>query len=72
MEPRIISVGKLGTKGSKKISIFDGQIIKLGNMKKAAPISSVYASMPKSESRKLRKVFRANGFNNLASARRAA
>lgn len=75
----IISIGKPGTKGSKKLTVGSVEhsnvhfsTLKLGGMKKFMFVGDFYASLPKSEARKVRKALRANGKSGLAGARRAA
>ncbi len=71
----ILHIGKVGTKGSKKITVIDAEngIIKLGSMSKGKPVEQVLGLMPKGDARKLRKTLRNGGFPKMAGAvRRAA
>lgn len=66
-----ITIGKLGTKGSRKVTI-DGDCIKLAGMKNPKHVGAVLGSLDKGEARKLRMALRSNGFPALAAARRVA
>ena len=68
----VITLGKPGRKGSKKVTVNDDGTLKLGSMKTAKPVAVVFASMTKGEARKLRKGLRAAGRSDLSGVRRAA
>ena len=73
---KIITIGKPGQKGSKRVTVINGNDlnkaeIKLAGQKPTYPWLA-FGSLPKNEARRLRKALRANGFPALAAIKRAS